>query len=52
MFSQTMYSVDESAGTIQIGLVLSEPPSTDTTVRVFNTDGSATGEYCSILINY
>ena len=52
MFSQTMYSVDESAGTAQIGLVLSEPPTTATTVQVFNTDGSATGEYCSILINY
>ena len=52
MFSQTMYRVDENAGSAQIGLVLSEQPSNATTVQVFNTDGSATGEYCSILINY
>ena len=52
MFSQTMYSVNEGDGPVQIGLVLSGESSTATTVEVFNTDGSATGEYCSILINY
>ena len=52
MFNQTTYSVNEGAGTAVIGLVLSDPSSTATTVQVFNTDGSATGEYCSILINY
>ena len=52
MFSQTMYSVNEGDGSVEIGLVLSGPSSTATTVRVFNTDGTATGEYCSILINY
>ena len=52
MFSQTMYSVNENAGSAQIGLILSGPSSTDTTVQVTNTDGTATGEYCSILINY
>ena len=52
MFSQTMYRVDENAGSAQIGLVLNEPPSTATTVQVLNTDGSTTGEYCSILISY
>ena len=52
MFTETMYSVNEGDGSAQIGLVLSGPLSTDTTVQVFTTDGSATGEYCSILINY
>ena len=52
MFSETTYSVNEGDGSAQIGLVLSGPSSTATTVRVFNTDGTATGEYCSILINY
>ena len=50
MFSQKMYSVNENAGPVQPLLVLSNPSSTDITVEVFNTDGSATGEYCSILI--
>ena len=52
MFSETTYSVNEKDGSVQIGLVLSSPSSTATTVEGFNTDGSATGEYCSILINY
>ena len=45
-----MYSVDEDAGAAQPVLVLSNPSSTDITVQVTNTDGSATGEYCSVLI--
>ena len=49
MFSETTYSVNEKDRTAEIGLELSEPPSTPITVRVTNTDGSATGEYC---INY
>ena len=52
MFNQSMYSVNENAGPARPVLVLSNPSSTTTTVQVFNTDGSATGEYCSILINY
>ena len=52
MFSQTMYCIIEDDGLVQIGLVLSGPSSNATTVQVFSTDGSATGEYCSILINY
>ena len=52
MFSQIMYSIIEDDGSAQIGLVLSSASSTATTVEVFNTDGSATGEYCRILIDY
>ena len=52
MFSQTMYSVIEGAGPAQPVLVLSNPSSFEFSVNVTNTDGSATGEYCSILINY
>ena len=48
MFSETTYSVNEDAGPAQPVLVLSSPSSTDITVQVTNTDGSATGEYCSI----
>ena len=53
MFSQSMYSVNEGAGPARPVLVLlSNPSSFESTVEVFNTDGTATGEYCSILINY
>ena len=44
-FEQSTYSVDEDDGPAQPVLVLSNPSSTDITVEVFNTDGSATGEY-------
>ena len=52
MFSQSTHNVNEGDGIAQIGLVLSGTSSIPTTVEVFNTDGSASGEYCSILINY
>ena len=52
MFSETTYSVNENAGPAQPVLVLSNPSSTQFTVEVINTDITATGEYCSILINY
>ena len=51
-FDQSPYSVSEDDGSAQVGLVLSVPLSTIITVQVLNTDGTATGEYCSILINY
>ena len=51
-FSKTMYSVNRNAGPAQIRLVLSNPLSTDIIAEVFDVDGSATGEYCTILINY
>ena len=51
MFSETMYSVNENAGSTQPVLVLSNPSTSDVTVEVTTTDGSASGEYCSIL-NY
>ena len=51
-FSKTTYSVDEDAGPAQPTLVLSNPSATDITVEVTSGGGSATGEYCSILINY
>ena len=52
MFNDTMYSVVEGAGPAQPVLVLSNPSATDFNVTVNSTDGSATGEYSSILINY
>jgi len=44
-FNQSMYNVDDDAGPARPTLVLSDPSSTDITVEVTNTDGSATGEY-------
>ena len=52
MFDEPIYSVDEDAGPAQPVLVLSNPSSMDIMVTVTDTEGSATGEYCSILINY
>ena len=43
-FSQSVYSVNEPDGPSRPVLVLSNPSSTDITVTVFNTGGSATGE--------
>ena len=51
IFSETTYSVNENAGPTQPALVLSNPSASDVTVEVYHTNGSATGEYCSILIN-
>ena len=52
MFSEIIYSINEDGGSAKPVLVLSGQSSTPTTVQVFNTDGSAAGEYCSLLINY
>ena len=52
MFTEAMYSVDEDDMSVTIGVELSNPSSTDTVVEVYHTDRTATGEYCSILINY
>ena len=52
MFSETIYNVNEGAGPAQPVLVLSNPSSTSFDVTVTSSDGSATGKYCSILINH
>ena len=51
-FIEPTYSVDEDDGPARPTLVLSGPSGTDITIEVTSSDGSATGEYCSILINY
>ena len=43
-FNQSTYNADEDDGPAQPVLVLSNPSSTDITVNVFSTDGSATGK--------
>ena len=43
-FNQSSYNVDEDDGPAQPVLVLSNPSSTDITISVFSTDGSATGK--------
>ena len=47
-FEQPAYSVNEDTGPAQPVLVISNASEVDITVQVTNTDGSATGEYCSI----
>ena len=47
-FKQPAYSVNEDAGPVQPVLVISNPSSTDITVQVTDTDGSATREYCIV----
>ena len=49
VFSQSAYSVNEDSGQAQPVLVLSNPSSTDITVQVSTTNGSATGEYVNYL---
>ena len=51
-FDQAMYSVNENAGPVQPVLVISKSLFRETIVQVTNMDGTATGEYCSIWINY
>ena len=51
-FNQSEYYVNEDAGAAQPVLVISNSSSTNITVQVTSTDISASGEYCSILINY
>jgi len=43
-FSQSTYSVDEDDGPREIELVLSNPSSTDISVQVRDTEGTATSE--------
>ena len=48
-----MYDVNENAGLVQPQLAFSSPfAAAAITVQVTTTDGTATGEYCSILMNY
>ena len=44
-FRNSMYSVNEDDKLVQPVLILSDPLSTNITVEVFSTDGSATGEW-------
>ena len=44
-FNQTSYRIVENVNVVQPVLVLSNPSSTDVTVTVSNTGGSATGEW-------
>ena len=46
-FSQSTYSFNEDAGPVQPVLDLSNPSSTDITVQVSTSDGTATGEECT-----
>ena len=43
-FDQSTYAINEDKGSVQLLLELSNPSTTDITVRVFSRDGSATGK--------
>ena len=43
-FSQSVYSIIEDKGSVQIVLILSNPSVYDTTITVFSNDGSANGK--------
>ena len=43
-FSQSTYSVTEDARSVQLGLILSNPSSTDITVQVRDNQDTATSE--------
>ena len=45
-FDQSTYGIDEDKGSVQLLLELSNPSTTDITIRVFSSDGSATGKFC------
>ena len=51
-FNQSMYRVGESDGLVQPVVGISSASVNDITVQVTSTDGTAIGEYCSVLINY
>ena len=52
-FSQSLYSIAESSGAVEIFMVLSNPSPTDITVQVLNTEGSATGKIIfNIILNF
>jgi len=46
-FSQSTYNLNEDSGPAQPVLILSNPSSTDITVQVSTSDGTATGEECT-----
>ena len=48
-FEHQSYNVNEDAGKVEPMLILSNPSSTDLTVEVMITGGSATGKYIVII---
>ena len=47
-FGQSTYGIDEDKGPLQLMLILSNPSTSNITIRVFSNDGSAAGEKCII----
>ena len=43
-FSQSLYSVVEGEGSVQLIFILSNPSATEITLTVFSNDGSANGK--------
>ena len=49
-FGQSVYTIGEDKRLVQLALILSNPSTTDITIRVLSDDGSATGETLIICI--
>ena len=49
-FEELTYSIDEDAGAAELVLILSDSLSTDITIVVITTDGSANGELYELII--
>ena len=43
-FSQSLYSIDEDKGPVQVVFILSVSSTSDIIITVFSNDGSATGK--------
>jgi len=50
-FGQLMYSIDESNGTVELMITLSNPSSADITVQVVSNDITATSKFKSVSCN-
>ena len=48
MFNESAYTVDDNAGPVQPVVVINRVSTDNTTFEVYDTNGTATGEYCSI----
>jgi len=48
-FSQSLHSVDEGDGSVQLTLILNNPPSTDATISMLIKDESAEGEHYTVI---
>ena len=49
-FNQSTYNINEDIGTVKLVLVLSNPSSTNTSVEIIESQGTATSKHILILL--